>query len=195
MDSDGRVQRGVRNRQSIVDALYELIRGGSSQPTAKEVAERAGVQPRTVFRHFDHMASLNAELAERLRKELEPILFTTSYDGSLEERIKLCVNNRCRVFVELAPFERVSRGMRLRHAYANQDHDELVKELRRHLHQVFPELESSPQPFVAMIEACLSFETWEHLRKDQGRTEEETRRAMTLGVHTLFNAIPTATAS
>lgn len=193
--ADGRVQRGVRNRQSIVDALYELIRTGNSQPTAKEVAARAGVQRRTVFRHFDHMASLNAELGERLRKDLEPILLSGLYDGTLEERIEATVGNRCDVYVELAPFERVSRAMRLRHSYAVRDHEELVKSLRRHLWRVFPELESTPQPLVAMIEASLSFETWEHLRRDQEQTETQTRLAMASGVRTLFAAAPTLAAS
>ena len=36
---DGRVRRGERNRERILDATYALIRGGNFQPTAEEVAK------------------------------------------------------------------------------------------------------------------------------------------------------------
>ena len=54
---DGRVQRGARNREAILDACLELIRERAALPTAQDVAVRAGVQVRTVFRHFDDMAA------------------------------------------------------------------------------------------------------------------------------------------
>ena len=41
--ADGRVLRGERNRQAIVDALLALYEEGVLRPSANEVAERAGV--------------------------------------------------------------------------------------------------------------------------------------------------------
>ena len=46
---DGRVRRGARNRQTIVDALLDLVGSGILRPTAQQVADRAGVGIRTVF--------------------------------------------------------------------------------------------------------------------------------------------------
>ena len=54
-EADGRVLRGARTRERIVDAVFELVSEGTVRPTAEEVASRAGVGIRTVFRHFDDM--------------------------------------------------------------------------------------------------------------------------------------------
>ena len=71
---DGRVQRGARNRELILDALFTLVASGDLQPTAEEVAQQAGVGTRTVFRHFDDMESLYAEMSARVEKEIRPLL-------------------------------------------------------------------------------------------------------------------------
>ena len=60
--SDGRVRRGERSRGAIVEALHALIGAGDLAPTAQQVAERAGVGLRSVFRHFRDMESLFAEV-------------------------------------------------------------------------------------------------------------------------------------
>ena len=49
---DGRVLRGARNHALIVQAIYDLVRAGNVAPTAEEVAARAGVGVRTIFRQF-----------------------------------------------------------------------------------------------------------------------------------------------
>ena len=41
--TDGRSARSQRTRNAVVDALLELNREGNLRPTAKEIAERAGV--------------------------------------------------------------------------------------------------------------------------------------------------------
>ena len=63
--TDGRVQRGERNRAAIVDALLSLLEDGVLRPSARQVAERAGVSLRAVFQHFDDMESLYAEWVRR----------------------------------------------------------------------------------------------------------------------------------
>jgi TetR/AcrR family transcriptional regulator of autoinduction and epiphytic fitness len=56
--TDGRVLRGERNREAIVEALLELYQEGDPQPPARAIAERAGVSLRTVFQHFNDMDTL-----------------------------------------------------------------------------------------------------------------------------------------
>ena len=64
--SDGRVRRGERSRDQIVGALLELVQEGFLRPAAEQVARRARVGTRTVFRHFEDMDSLNPEINQRL---------------------------------------------------------------------------------------------------------------------------------
>ena len=59
---DGRMLRGERSRQQIVDALFKLIRAGEMNPGAAQVADAANVSLRTVFRHFEEMDSLRMEM-------------------------------------------------------------------------------------------------------------------------------------
>ena len=65
--SDGRVRRSQRSGQAIVEALMALIGDGIIEPTAQQVAGRANVGIRTVFRRFSDMESLFAELDARLQ--------------------------------------------------------------------------------------------------------------------------------
>ena len=74
---DGRRLRSVRSRGAIVNGLFELIGEGNLTPTTHQVAERANVGIRSVFRHFEDMEALYATLDERLTDELRPMLQRT----------------------------------------------------------------------------------------------------------------------
>ena len=56
--TDGRVARGLRTRRNVAEALIELLREGDQEPTARAVAQRAGVSLRLVFHHFTEMDDL-----------------------------------------------------------------------------------------------------------------------------------------
>ena len=81
-----------------MDAILQLVQQGIARPTAEEVAERAGVGIRTVFRHFDDMESLHAELNQRIGDEVRPLLGPRSFEGTIAERLSELVALRSRVF-------------------------------------------------------------------------------------------------
>ena len=56
--ADGRLARGQRTRANVAGALIALLREGDTEPTARAVAERAGVSLRLVFHHFADMDEL-----------------------------------------------------------------------------------------------------------------------------------------
>jgi AcrR family transcriptional regulator len=55
---DGRRLRSVRSRELIIEAMLNLVAEGILVPTAQQVAERADVGIRSVFRHFADMESI-----------------------------------------------------------------------------------------------------------------------------------------
>ena len=55
---DGRVARGERTRRALAEAMIVLIEEGDPLPTARRVAESAGVSLRLVFHHFDDLESI-----------------------------------------------------------------------------------------------------------------------------------------
>lgn len=66
---DGRSLRRDRNRAAVIRAALELIREGDLDPPTAEIAQRAGVSHRSVFRYFDDLGDLvreaiNVEFAE-----------------------------------------------------------------------------------------------------------------------------------
>jgi AcrR family transcriptional regulator len=126
---DGRVRRGARNRERILEALFELVKGGVLLPTAEQVAERAGVGTRTVFRHFADMESLFAEMEARLEREVRPFLEEPPAAGSLEERARALVQRRAGLFARIAPFERSGNLQRWRSAFLTQAHASMVRRL------------------------------------------------------------------
>ena len=107
--ADGRVQRSLRSRRRILDAMVELVGEGDLQPTGQQVADRAGVGLRTVFRHFEDMETLFSELRERIEKELRPEIERPPVEGSFEERLQTFVRLRARAFERIGPFQRSER--------------------------------------------------------------------------------------
>ncbi len=81
--TDGRIQRSERSRTSIVQAILELIGEGSLSPTAQQVAERADVGVRTVFRHFSDMETLFATMNDRLVAEVDSLFVEKVQTGPM----------------------------------------------------------------------------------------------------------------
>src|SRR5919205_327421 len=49
---DGRIVRGLRTRQSLIQATLDLIQAGDVEPTSAAIATIAGVSSRALFQHF-----------------------------------------------------------------------------------------------------------------------------------------------
>lgn len=85
---DGRVARRLENRVRIVDALFELIRGGQYHPTLKDIAEKAGVTPRTLLNHFPDVGALLRAALIRGRELVEQDLPELPTSGDPETRVR-----------------------------------------------------------------------------------------------------------
>src|SRR5437763_15571571 len=109
VSGDGRAARSVRTRRAIVDALRALHHEGDLRPTAPRVAERAGVSVRTVWQHFDDLETLFVEAG---RRDLEiAMTFVTPIEPGLPlaARIESLVEQRSRMYEEMAPVWRAAR--------------------------------------------------------------------------------------
>jgi len=165
---DGRVQRGERSRQRIVAALFDLVGAGVLQPTAQQVAARAGVGMRTVFRHFSEMETLYAAMNGRLDGEVRPALMAARRVGPLSERVAGLVRQRARLFERVAPYKRAANLQRWRSRYLESRHRVMQRDLRADLLTWLPELGDAPAAAVETVDLVTSFEAWERLRNDQG---------------------------
>jgi AcrR family transcriptional regulator len=167
LSSDGRTQRSERSRSAIVQAMIELIGEGALAPTAQQVAERADVGVRTVFRHFSDMDTLFATMNEQLTARVEPLLVEAVQTGPLEERVDGLVERRLEIFGTIAPYLRSSVTQRWRSEFLRKEHERTIRTLRQDLRRWLPEVESAPAEVADALELLLSFEGLLRLRFDQ----------------------------
>jgi AcrR family transcriptional regulator len=189
---DGRTRRSEKSREAIVAALFELVGEGRLQPTAQQVALRAGVGLRSVFRHFADMEGLFAAMDARLRAEAEPILREGRPAGTLRERALALVERRARLFERIGPYKRSGNLQRWRSRFVRTTHARLVRELRADLLGALPELAAAPAAVRDALELATSFEAWDRLRTDQRLSRERAEAALSQLMLALVDALPGA---
>lgn len=162
---DGRVRRGARSRQAIIAALWDLIGGGELQPTAQQVATRAGVGIRSVFRHFSEMESLYQAMDARLEAEVRPLLVAPPSGGTLEERVDRLVRHRAAFYERVAPYKRSANTLRWRSRFLRERHAFLQRSLHDDLRRRFPQVTDGEVLEGLGVATC--FESWDRLRIDR----------------------------
>lgn len=187
---DGRVRRGVRSREAIVAALMDLVGSGVLQPTVQQVAERAGVGVRSVFRHFSEMETLHRAMDARLELEARPLIGEPERSGSVAERIGALTRQRAAFFERIGPFKRSGNTVRWRSRFLQERHLMLQRLLRANLLAWLPELGDAPAPAVEAADLAASFEAWERLRFDR----QLGVKAATSAVEAALTALVPATA-
>jgi AcrR family transcriptional regulator len=186
---DGRALRSERSRAAMLEALFELVGEGVLRPTAAQVAERAGVGIRSVFRHFEDMDTLFAEMDARLRSEAEPLLRAGPPAGSLERRARALAGQRAALFERIAPYKRAGNLQRATSAYLQAAHRSLVRELRADLRRWLPELAGAPADVADALELVSSYEAWERLRVEQRLSAPRARAALERSLLALARAL------
>lgn len=176
--TDGRVRRSERSKAGIVHALFELIGEGVTAPTADEVAERASIGIRTVFRQFKDMDTLYGALDVLLNELYGPVFLAPVPEGSVEERITEFVARRGKGYEGIAPYKRAANIKRARSEFLQERHDTLVRRMSKDLRRWFPELKNMDAPTVHALELVTSFEAWERLRVDQRLGKRRAAEAM-----------------
>lgn len=191
-ETDGRRLRRSRNRDAAVDALLALYREGRLDPSAAEIAERAELSPRSLFRYFDDVDELVRAAIERQTQIVFPAL-ERRVDTQLEkgERIEQFVDLR------LALFDTVGRVGRVTRLHA-PFHDEIRSNLavmrtylRRQIELTFAaELAqhegAQRRSTIAALDVMCSYESVELLLDDQGLSHAQTRAALVRGVTALL---------
>ena len=171
--ADGRHARRDRNRLAVVDAMLALYAEGNLDPSSDEIAERAGLSPRSLFRYFDDLDDLVRVAIARQHARLLPVAqVDLAADAPLVERIARLVQQRLRLFDQIASVGIVSR---VRAPFQPLIASELAMSrsfLRRQVEQLFaPELSrkdgQAALGAVAVIDVLTSFESLQLLRYDQ----------------------------
>jgi len=174
--ADGRRKRGDQSRRQIVDAMIELVRSGEMSPSAAQVAERAGVGLRTVFRHFDEMEILYREMAEVIRARIMPEVVKPYSSSTWRERLSELVNRRVTLYDEIMPLKVAGSVLRFRSPFLMEDYHEHLRMERKTLRQVLPDFILEDGDLFRALEMLTSFQAWRRLRQDQGLSATDAKR-------------------
>jgi TetR/AcrR family transcriptional regulator of autoinduction and epiphytic fitness len=175
---DGRHLRSARSRAAVVDAVLDLLRERGEQPSAQEIADRAGVSLRTVFRHHDDMDSL---LATALAHQMERIghLYAPVESMPVDE----FVARRAFLFEEIGGVRRAG----IRHDQVEVIREGLADSHRRLRAQVASAFGVEGTALEA-IDAATSWAAWDTLRRDQELSVTDAKVVMAHTVARLLEA-------
>lgn len=184
--SDGRQSRTARSRLAICEACLDLVQEGVLQPSADQIADRAGVSRRSIFNHFADLAELYDAVVEAGMQRCAPLLEEVSTREPVAHRVERLVRARSTFLEATAAFTRaltaqalvgpaadqairVSRnGIRLQH----RDVERLFAREIRHL----PAPERSE--VLEALSAALSPLQWEYLRRSRGNSMARARAVL-----------------
>ena len=185
--ADGRRLRRAQNREAVIDALLALFRDGNYQPGMAEIAARAGLSLRSVFRYFDDVDDLHRAAAIRQIALVLPLLAVpVSAAASTADKVAAVVAARAALYEQIGPAARALRTGAHRHAPLAAELTRNRAFLRSQLAAVFG---PDPAALLPALDVLCSFESWELLRRDQGLSRAAAERALTnaisalLGVH------------
>jgi AcrR family transcriptional regulator len=186
---DGRHRRSERSRDSIVTAMLELIAAGAISPSAEEIAARASVGLRSVFRHFRDMESLFRAMREPLAHDYELWLVpfnASDWRGQLYETI----DRRLTTFEHLLPFMRASDAHRHRSPTIDVEHGRIRAIMRVRLEMVVAAAFAADPDGLEMLDLLLSPESWQRLRSEQKLLPADARRVIERQVARLLPPAP-----
>ena len=171
--TDGRRLRSLDSKQKIVNAMLELVREGHIAPTAEEVAQRADVGLRTVFRRFKDMESLYAEMSVAISEKVAPVVDDALAHDHWWDNLHQLVDRRAKVYEIVMPYRVAAEVLKFQSAVLLTHHRQIVNDERERLLSVLPRNVVKDQPLIEALEATLSFDMWNQLRNDQRLTAIE----------------------
>lgn len=154
--------------------MMALVEEGHVSPIAEQVAERAQVGLRSVFRHFNDMDSLYAEMAMRLARYYQPALApfaSEDWRGQLFEAI----DRRIAVYEQMLPFKQAADAHRHNSLLIKNSHAETSRLMRLRLRGMLPPALQQDVVAFETLDFLLSLDSWQRLRVEQQLSPEVAR--------------------
>jgi AcrR family transcriptional regulator len=184
--TDGRTARRIRNEAAVIDAMIELISEGEFDPTAEQIADRAGVSHRSVYRYFSSRTQLIEAVIERVLDRIAPVVFFEGVgEGSFDERAARFVEARVAAFGDFGPIARAAFRRAVSDEAIEQAIDAARSMLREQLVQHFDSELTAIEPdrrrlVVALLDTLLQFEALEHMTGPGGLSDDELGAALSM---------------
>lgn len=189
-EQDGRRLRRDRNRQAVVGALLDLYHEGNLRPSSAEVAQRAGLSPRSLFRYFEDVDDLCRAAIERHIGRILPLNDVDADPAQpFEDKVAALVAQRVRLFTAIGSVGVVSRLQAPFQPIIAASLSSARRQWRGQIAELFePELRcgaDGADAILAAADVLCSFESFQLLR-DQGLSLSRVRAVLTASLTTLL---------
>lgn len=183
---DGRQSRTARSRLAICEACLDLVQEGALQPSADQIAERAGLSRRSIFNHFVDLAALYDAVAEVGMQRCAPLLEKISERAPVAGRVEQLAQVRSEFLEATASFTRALTAQALVGPAADQalrvskealrlQHEDVERLFGREL-KALSALDRTE--VLEALSAALSPLQWEYLRRSRGNSMSRARAVM-----------------
>jgi AcrR family transcriptional regulator len=175
--ADGRRARSERSKAAVVDAMLGFARDGVYEPTSIEIAERAGITQRTLFRHFGTIDDIFVALVERQTEFVTPFLLPMDRTGTVDDRVQRLVDNRLALYEAIAPIRRAGLRIATEHEVIREALALMTERIHAQIDELFANDlarvdRRTRQLVVDAIDTATSWEVWDRLHsvRDLDRT-------------------------
>jgi len=184
---DGRRARTTRTRAAIVNALTDLLDEGHIEPTAAEIAHRAGIAVRSVGQHFASREDLLLAVAEHhaQRVATEPI----DPDAPFEVRLDRFVAQRAKILEASMAMRRAAAVVVARSPSVTRALDTVARRRREETAVLFArEIAAREDPVAAERAVALvaSGRAWDALRGELGLGAKAARVQLAHLIHAVL---------
>jgi AcrR family transcriptional regulator len=181
----------MRTRAIIVQAAVTLIDAGDTHPATSEVASRAGVALRTVFRQFGDVEGLFCEVAYRTATRYQDLVPLLPPSGPLASRILATCRQRRRLFELIGPVLRVAQDKtegspRFDRALI-QHRARLLRQLTRTLGPEIDAHGSEVEVRLETLTVATGWRNWNMLRLDIGHSAPSAERLLAFTVSCILH--------
>jgi AcrR family transcriptional regulator len=188
---DGRHRRREANREAVVEALLQLYREGRLVPSSEEIAERAGISARSLFRYFDDADAMVRTAIVRQQEHLAPLFEHDATPAQpLPERIQRFVASRTRLLTEMGNVGRLARARSVEQPLLVVELERIRSVLREQLAELFAEELARREArdarvTLAALDVATSWEAYDLLR-NQGLSADDAQDAIATAVRRML---------
>ncbi|MGI9646330.1 MAG: TetR/AcrR family transcriptional regulator [Ilumatobacteraceae bacterium] len=195
---DGRSLRRERNQEAVIVALLELIREGNLDPATTDIADRAGVSHRSVFRYFDDLDDLVRQAIEHeIADAVSLAALPNLGEGPLPRRIESLIDSRMRVYNHTQLVAQVARARALSIPAVDVGMKGISQLFRDQLGEHFVSELAHLEPghrsdLLDAIQLAINFESFDYNRRRFDRDDATIRRSWRIALTALLTTNPPA---
>jgi AcrR family transcriptional regulator len=170
---DGRKERVNSSRKKIVEAMLELIREGVLAPSAEQVAYRAKVGLRTVFRRFNELELLYRELSVEIQRIFRPKLEAPIEGKHWQERLIHVLERKLDIYNLTFPYRVAARFHMHSSEFIRNDIARWNSLETQILESILPINKKDDYLLFNAVNVCMSFDYWLILKTDHALTDKD----------------------